>query len=161
MDPLGLGLGTGLTGSAEPGPHGSDTSTDVRTAAGEASIRVRVRPEYLPSRSDPSQPMHVFGYHVTIEYHAPPGAAVAQLVSRRWRIIDARGGEEHVQGEGVVGQQPMLRPGERFEYASYCPLRTSWGTMEGAYGMVLLDQQGQPTARQVVEVGRFYLIANA
>lgn len=155
MDPRAIEI----TSSAEPGRHGSDTITRVRTEAGEASVRIRVRPEYLQSRSDPRQPMHVFAYHITIDYQASTGAPSVQLVDRRWRIVDAHGTEEVIQGEGLVGQQPTLRPGERFEYASYSPIRTSWGTMEGQFGMVLLDEQDQPTTRQVVDVARFYLVS--
>lgn len=156
MDPHAIRL----TSSADPGEHGSDTITHVKTESGEASVRVRVRPEYLQSRSDPQQPMHVFAYHITIDYQAEAGAPTVQLVDRHWRIVDAHGTEEVVQGEGLVGQQPVLRPGEHFEYASYSPIRTSWGTMEGQFGMVLLDEQDQPTSRQIVDVGRFYLVAD-
>lgn len=155
MDPHAIELAS----SAEPGGRGSDTITQVRTDAGEASVRVRVRPEYLQSRSDPRQPMHVFAYHITIDYQADPGAPTVQLIDRRWRIVDAHGTEEVVQGEGLVGQQPTLRSGERFEYASYSPIRTSWGTMEGQFGLVLLDEKDQPTSRQVVDVARFYLVS--
>ncbi|UYV12038.1 MAG: Co2+/Mg2+ efflux protein ApaG [Phycisphaera sp.] len=155
MDPHAIGL----TSSADPGQHGSDTITPVKTDAGEASVRVRVRPEYLPSRSDPRQPMHVFAYHITIDYQAETGAPMVQLVDRYWRIVDAHGTEQIAQGEGLVGQQPTLRPGEQFEYASYSPIRTSWGTMEGRFGLVLLDGRDQPTSRQIVDVGRFYLVS--
>jgi ApaG protein len=156
MDPHALGL----LSSADPGKHGSDTITPVDIEAGEASVRIRVRPEYLPSRSDPRQPMHVFAYHISVDYQAIDGGPTVQLVDRSWRIVDAHGSEEVVRGEGIVGQQPTLRPGEKFEYASYCPIRTSWGTMEGRYGLVVLDGEGKPRSRQTVEVGRFYLVAD-
>ncbi len=156
MDPHALEL----LNSADPGQHGSDTITPVPNDIGDASVRIRVRPEYLPSRSDPRQPMHVFAYHISIDYQAIDGGPTVQLVDRFWRIIDAHGTEEVVQGEGLVGQQPTLRPGEKFEYASYCPIRTSWGTMEGRYGLLVLDEREQPASRQDVEVGRFYLVSD-
>ncbi|OAB60771.1 hypothetical protein AY599_21600 [Leptolyngbya valderiana BDU 20041] len=129
------------------------------TDAGDGWVRIRVQPEYLPQRSDPSQPMHVFAYRVLVEYDAPADAPAIQLTDRAWRIIDAHGVEEIVQGEGLVGQQPVLRPGGHFEYASYCPLRSSWGTMEGRYGLVILDDAGEPAGRHEVQVDRFYLVA--
>lgn len=160
MDPMGLEISS----SAEPGEHGSDTTTRIDTEAGDAWLRIRVGPRYLPQRSDPAQPMHVFGYRVRIEYDAPTNpphpAPAVQLVDRRWRIIDAHGVEEIVQGEGLVGQQPVLRPGDHFEYASYAPLRSHWGTMEGHYGLVVLDEAGHPAARHEAEVERFYLVAD-
>lgn len=157
MDPIG----SHTTSSVEPGRHGSDTTTRVPTEAGDGWVRVRVRPEYLPARSDPGQPMHVFGYRVLVEYDAPSEAPPIQLVDRQWRIIDAHGVDEVVRGEGLVGQQPILRPGGHFEYASYCPLRSSWGTMEGRYGLVTLDRSDEPTARHEVEVDRFFLVAES
>ena len=155
MDPLGLGLPV----SAEPGPHGSDVRTPLPLDVVDASLRVRVRPQYLPERSDPMQPMHVFAYTLTIEYDAPPHAPKIRVIDRTWRIIDAHGSEDVVRGEGVVGQQPVLKPGERFEYASYCPLRTKWGTMQGELGVALLDQRDEPEAKHAIGVGRFYLVA--
>ena len=148
-----------LLSSADPGTHGSDTITPVPNDNGDASVRIRVRPEYLQSRSDPRRPIHVFAYHVSIDYQAIDGGPSIQMVDRFWRIVDAHGAEEVVRGEGIVGQQPTLRPGEKFEYASYCPIRSSWGTMEGHYGLVVLDEHEQPTSRQVAEVGRFYLVS--
>lgn len=163
MEHAGIGPTPDITAQTEPGPRGSDTTTTLRTDMGDLALRVRVRPEYLRSRSDPSQPMHVFAYHVTIDYlvpeENPADAPAVRLVDRRWSIVDAHGEEAVVQGEGLVGQQPELRPGERFEYASYCPLRSSWGTMEGLYGLLVLDEAGTPAGRQVVRVGRFYLVA--
>ena len=148
-----------LTSGAEPGAHGSDEITTLPMAIAPGKVRVRVRPHYLPQRSDPLKPMHVFAYAVTIQLEAPPEAPSLQLVDRMWRIIDAHGVEELVEGEGVVGQQPVLRPGERFEYASYCPLRTRWGTMEGRLGLVPLDEADRPGDRFLADVGRFYLVS--
>lgn len=155
MDPQGLDLTT----SVEPGPRGSEAFTPLPVDADLAGVRVRVQPSYLPQRSDPMQPMHVFAYALAIEYVAPPGAPRLQVIERKWRIIDAHGTEEIVQGEGVVGQQPVLQPGERFEYASYCPMRTRWGTMEGELGLALLHDGG-PSQRTTARVQRFYLVSD-
>ncbi|MEO1278234.1 MAG: Co2+/Mg2+ efflux protein ApaG [Planctomycetota bacterium] len=146
-----------IPGSVEPGTHGSETVTPIDVNHGQ--VRIRVRPHYLPQRSDPMRPMHVFAYAITIEHAAPSDARPVQVVDRQWRIIDAHGDEEFVEGEGVVGQQPVLRPGERFEYASYCPLRTSWGTMEGKLGVVTLDDADQPAEKFLVDIDRFYLVS--
>lgn len=155
MDPQGLGL----TANVEPGPHGSDVFTPLPLDVDRAGVRIRVQPTYLPQRSDPLQPMHVFAYAVLIEYRAASSAPKLQVIDRRWRIVDAHGTEEIVQGEGVVGQQPVLQPGERFEYASYCPMRTRWGTMEGELGVLLLGDQDEPGQRFAARVGRFYLVS--
>lgn len=97
------------------------------------AILVRVRPRYLPDQSDPEQPRYTWAYTVDIENH---GAETVQLISRRWIITDARNRVETVEGPGVVGEQPVLRPGECVRYTSGCPLATSSGEMRGAYQMV-------------------------
>lgn len=96
-------------------------------------LTVRVRPEYLPDQSAPDERRWVWAYHVEVANH---GRETVQLVSRHWIITDAFGRVEEVQGPGVIGQQPTLRPGEGFRYASGCPLPTSSGTMAGTYQMV-------------------------
>lgn len=96
-------------------------------------VRVQVVPEYLPAQSEPGMGLWVFAYQVTIEN---VGAQVVQLVSRHWIITDANGKVEEVKGPGVVGHQPVLRPGEKFTYTSGCPLPTPVGTMHGSYQMV-------------------------
>lgn len=96
-------------------------------------LRVRVRPQYLPEQSDPGERRWVWAYHIEVHNR---GRETVQLVSRHWIITDAFGRREEVQGPGVVGRQPTLRPGEAFEYASGCPLPTSSGTMVGTYQMV-------------------------
>ncbi|MEQ8844516.1 MAG: ApaG domain [Phycisphaerales bacterium] len=147
-----------LITDVEPGEHGSDVTTPLPLGRGESSLRVRVRPQYLPDRSDADRPLHVFAYAVSIEHVGPAGAPSVRVVDRQWRIIDAHGEEEWVEGEGVVGRKPTLAPGDSFEYASYCPMRTRWGTMEGRLGVIVLDGEhaGQ---RCQVDVGRFYLVA--
>ncbi len=99
-------------------------------------IRVTVRSAYRPDRSEPAAGKWLFTYTVRI---ANEGAAAAQLVSRRWVIVDANGGREEVAGEGVVGHQPRLDPGEEFEYTSFCVLKTPHGSMRGTYRMVRED----------------------
>jgi ApaG protein len=102
-------------------------------------IRIAVRAEYVPDRSDPGEGRWFFAYFVTIENVAAP---VVQLVSRRWVITDAHGTQEVVEGPGVVGRQPILGPGESHRYTSFCPLGTPFGTMEGSFRMV--PQDGRP-----------------
>ena len=96
-------------------------------------LTVRVRPQFLPEQSDPGARRWVWAYAVEIENR---GRETVQLISRRWVITDGFGRVEEVKGPGVVGEQPVLRPGERYAYASGCPLPTSSGTMVGAYQMV-------------------------
>lgn len=96
-------------------------------------IVVRVRPSYLAGQSDPAAGRWVWAYQVEIENHGP---SPVQLMSRFWRITDGRGVEEEVRGPGVVGEQPVIAPGERYAYASGCPLPTPSGVMEGLYQMV-------------------------
>lgn len=96
-------------------------------------IHVEVQSLFVPERSAPDAGEWFFAYRVRITNR---GSETARLVSRHWVIIDARGRVEEVRGPGVVGEQPMLRPGETFEYTSACPLRTPHGTMHGSYQMV-------------------------
>jgi ApaG protein len=99
-------------------------------------IRVEVTSTYLPERSSPSDQQYFFTYTVRI---TNVGSERAQLVSRVWIITDLDGHVERVEGPGVVGRQPVLDPGEGFEYASFCPLKTPVGSMEGTYRMVTED----------------------
>ena len=96
-------------------------------------IRVAVEARYLSEESEPEKSKYLFAYEITIENE---GESPAQLVSRHWVIKDAFNGVEEVRGDGVVGQTPLLEPGESFTYSSYCPLRTDYGTMRGTYRMV-------------------------
>jgi ApaG protein len=93
-------------------------------------IRVRIESEYLPERSEGGT--YFFAYHVRISNE---GAETAQLLSREWIITDEDGNEERVRGAGVVGEFPILDPGDTHEYTSFCPLPTAVGTMQGAYTM--------------------------
>ncbi len=96
-------------------------------------VRITVMSEYAPERSQPSDDQWFFLYTITI---TNTGAETVQLMSRHWIITDAKGQIEEVRGPGVVGQQPVLAPGESFTYTSGCPLATSFGKMEGTYQMV-------------------------
>ena len=95
-------------------------------------VVVRVRPSYLAGQSDPAAGRWVWAYQIEIVNLT--GSPV-QLVARRWTITDAYGHVEEVRGEGVVGEQPVIQPGDRYAYASGCPLSTSSGSMVGSYAM--------------------------
>jgi ApaG protein len=99
-------------------------------------IRVTVSSNYIPAQSAPKARRYVFAYTVRI---ANEGTEAAQLKSRHWIITDGNGKVEQVRGPGVVGEQPMLRPGEHFEYTSGCVLETPRGSMEGTYQMQRSD----------------------
>jgi ApaG protein len=99
-------------------------------------FRVEVSPRFLAEQSMPEQGMYVFSYTVSI---ANVGAVPAQLISRTWNVNDANGHTERVKGLGVVGQQPLLKPGEVFEYTSGTRLRTPTGTMHGSFFCVAED----------------------
>lgn len=96
----------------------------------------QVQPRFLPDQSAPHEGLYAFAYTVTI---TNVGEVAAQLISRHWVIVDANGLSEEVKGLGVVGQQPLLRPGEAFEYTSGSRLRTASGTMHGSYFCVAED----------------------
>lgn len=99
-------------------------------------MHVDVTPTYLPHQSDPDEGLYVFAYTIQIRN---TGSVAAQLISRTWNINDAAGTHEKVRGLGVVGQQPLLQPGEHFEYTSGTRLRTPTGTMHGSYFFVAED----------------------
>ncbi len=99
-------------------------------------LRITVRPVYLPERSNPLKQQYVFAYFVRIENLA---GTTAQLRSRRWRIHDSIGEETVVEGEGVVGEQPVLGHGQVHEYQSFCVLKSDSGAMEGEYLFVRED----------------------
>ena len=106
----------------------SDTTT--------RGIRIQVTSSYLPERSSARDCQYLFAYHIRI---SNVGSETAQLVSREWIITSADGEVERVKGPGVVGEQPVLTPGSSFEYTSYCPLKTSVGSMQGSYQMMTAD----------------------
>ena len=112
-------------------------------------LRVEVEPAYLPEQSDPEQGIYGFAYTITI---TNTGEVPAQLISRHWIITDANAQVEEVKGLGVVGHQPLLRPGQSFQYTSGCRLRTPTGTMHGSYFCVAEDGE-----RFEVEIPAFLL----
>jgi ApaG protein len=99
-------------------------------------MMVKVRPRYLPDQSNPDQGLYFFAYTISIRN---TGQVAAQLISRTWNVNDAHGHTEKVKGLGVVGQQPLLQPGETFEYTSGTRLRTATGTMHGSFFCVAED----------------------
>jgi ApaG protein len=100
------------------------------------SIDVQTRVTYLQDQSDVEQNRYVFAYTITITNN---GTAAAQLISRHWIITDSNNLVQEVRGEGVVGEQPRLKPGESFSYTSGAAIATSAGTMRGSYQMVADD----------------------
>jgi ApaG protein len=112
-------------------------------------FRVEVEPQYLPEQSAPGQALYSFAYTITI---TNAGEVTAQLISRHWLIANSLGQIEEVKGLGVVGQQPLLKPGESFQYTSGCRLRTATGTMQGSYFCVAEDGE-----RFEVEIPAFVL----
>jgi len=99
-------------------------------------IRVEVESRYLPDQSEPNAHRWLFAYTVTL---MNLGSAPAKLLSRHWEIADADGHHEEVDGDGVVGHQPRIEPGEGFRYSSFCVLKTPHGAMRGRYRMVRDD----------------------
>lgn len=99
-------------------------------------VAVEARSRYLAEQSDPDEPRFVFAYTIRLRND---GALSAQLISRHWIITDADGSCEEVRGEGVVGKQPVLAPGEAFEYSSGAVLKTVVGSMHGTYAMRAAD----------------------
>lgn len=99
-------------------------------------IRVRVIPSYIPENSRPEEDHYFFSYNIRITNE---GNDTVQLLSRHWIIINAEGVTEEVRGEGVVGKTPVLYSGDSFEYVSFCPLNTPWGTMEGTYYFINMN----------------------
>src|SRR5690606_21622215 len=97
------------------------------------NIRVSVQARYVEQRSRPEDGLWFFAYHVELENL---GDETVQLISRHWVITDGDARVEEVRGPGVVGEQPILEPGDTFQYTSACPLPTSFGTMHGSYQMV-------------------------
>jgi ApaG protein len=96
-------------------------------------VRVDVESTYHEERSNPAAEEWFFSYRIRI---ANEGGETVRLLTRHWVITDSTGRVQEVRGPGVVGQQPRLAPGESFEYTSFCPLKTSFGTMQGSYQMI-------------------------
>jgi ApaG protein len=100
------------------------------------NVTVGVVSYFLPDQSDPDKGHYVWAYRIRIQND---GTAPVQLIARHWIITDGKGKVEHVRGPGVVGEQPVLGPGQSFEYTSGCPLTTPSGFMVGSYQMVRQD----------------------
>ncbi|WP_174297224.1 Co2+/Mg2+ efflux protein ApaG [Sphingomonas bacterium] len=124
-------------------PHAQETD----------GVVVRVAVSYLPDQSEPERGRWFWSYHIRIENG---GDQAVQLMTRHWIITDGRGARHSVEGEGVVGEQPMILPGESFDYVSGCPLSTPTGHMQGSYRMVGEDRAGFDVA-----IPRFPLVAPA
>jgi ApaG protein len=115
------------------------TEAAAPTLSSEActrDVRIQVRAAYSPEHSDPQRSQWFFLYTIRISNE---GEVPVQLLTRHWIITDATGNVEEVRGPGVVGEQPLLQPGEDFEYTSGCPLATPFGSMEGTFQMVYPD----------------------
>ena len=100
------------------------------------AFRIETEPQFLPEQSDAAAGRYAFAYTITI---TNTGRVPAQLIARHWTIEDASGHTEEVKGLGVVGEQPLLKPGQAFQYTSGCQLRTSHGIMHGSYFFVAVD----------------------
>lgn len=122
-------------------------------SAETGSVTVRVSVSFLADQSEPARGKWFWSYHIRIENH---GAQEVQLVSRRWIITDGRGARHLVEGGGVVGEMPVIAPGEAYDYVSGCPLDTATGAMEGSYRML-----GEDGAGFDVAIPRFPLIGPA
>ncbi|MDQ1157140.1 ApaG protein [Sphingomonas sp. SORGH_AS 950] len=116
-------------------------------------VTVRVSVSYLPEQSEPERGRWFWAYHVRIENE---GDQPVQLLTRRWIITDGRGARHSVEGEGVVGEQPVIQPGAAYDYVSGCPLATTSGAMQGSYRMVGADGETFDAA-----IPHFALIAPA
>ena len=122
----------------------SDTTTE--------GIRIKVAAQYIPLESDPANNQFIYAYHVII---INEGQESVRLLSRHWQIRDSENELREVVGPGVVGQQPLIGPGETYSYESCCPLPTEWGTMEGTYTM-----QREDGSTFEAKIGRFFLAPN-
>lgn len=103
---------------------------------GKYRIRVEAVAEYIAEQSAPDDDRFVFAYHITIRN---TGEVPAQLISRHWVITDSNNKVQEVRGQGVIGEQPRIAPGEEFRYSSGCVLETPVGTMQGSYQMAAAD----------------------
>ncbi|RDV07818.1 Co2+/Mg2+ efflux protein ApaG [Sphingorhabdus pulchriflava] len=116
-------------------------------------VTVRVVTNFLDEQSSPAQNRWFWSYHIRIENHRDDPV---QLLTRHWKITDGHGGVNHVDGDGVVGEQPLLKPDGSHDYVSGCPLPTPSGIMEGHYRFIRADG-----STFLVEIPRFKLVAPA
>ena len=124
-------------------PHAADTD----------GVKVRVSASYLADQSEPGRGRWFWAYHIRIENES---GRTIQLLTRHWIITDGRGARHSVEGEGVVGEQPVIAPGASYDYVSGCPLTTPTGAMQGSYKMV--DEYGRAFD---VTIPKFALMAPA
>ena len=122
-------------------------------AATTHGVTVRVSVSYLPEQSEPGRGRWFWAYHIRLENE---GDQAVQLLTRHWVITDGRGARHSVEGEGVVGEQPLIEPGASYDYVSGCPLATPSGAMQGSYRMVAADGETFDAA-----IPRFQLLAPA
>ena len=116
-------------------------------------VTVRVVTNFLEDQSVPAQARWFWSYHIRLENHRHDPV---QLLSRHWKITDGRGNINHIDGDGVIGEQPLLQPGSSHDYVSGCPLPTPSGMMEGHYRFIRADG-----STFLVEIPRFRLVAPA
>lgn len=116
-------------------------------------VTVRVAVSYLPEQSEPDQGRWFWTYHIRLENEGP---MAVQLLTRHWIITDGRGAQHDVQGDGVVGEQPVIEPGGSYDYVSGCPLTTPTGQMRGDYRVI-----GEDGSMFDVAIPRFALVAPA
>lgn len=124
-----------------------------RETATTDGITVRVAPNFLEEQSQPQSGRWFWSYHIRMENHSDEAV---QLLTRHWKITDGRGNISHVDGDGVVGEQPVLEPGGAHDYVSGCPLPTPSGNMEGHFRFIRADG-----GTFLAEIPRFELIAPA
>jgi ApaG protein len=134
-------------------PHSDTTTEGIRIiAAAEYLPQENLPPEFHAAELDQKK-QFVFRYKITMRN---VGDRPARLLTRHWVIVDGEGRREEVRGRGVVGEFPKLGPGESYSYVSFCPLATTWGTMEGSYTFERDDGK-----RVQVKIGRFFLVPTA
>ncbi len=124
-----------------------------RETATTDGITIRVAPNFLTDQSQPQSGRWFWSYHIRIENHSDEAV---QLLTRHWKITDGRGNVSHVDGDGVIGEQPVLDPGGAHDYVSGCPLPTPSGSMEGHFRFIRADG-----GTFLAEIPRFALIAPA
>ncbi|MEH3158037.1 MAG: Co2+/Mg2+ efflux protein ApaG [Sphingomonas taxi] len=122
-------------------------------AATTEGVTVRVAVSYLPEQSEPARGRWFWAYHIRIENDSD---RTVQLLTRHWIITDGRGARHSVEGEGVVGEQPLIAPGASYDYVSGCPLQTPNGAMQGSYRLI-----GEDGVQFDAAIPRFALTAPA
>ncbi len=139
MVPFGEGTGGFQLPNLAVENHGFPTKLTVMYRSTTEDIQVTVEPHFLEGQTRPEEGRYVWAYTVTVENM---GSETVTLLTRHWIITDGLGRRHDVKGDGVVGEQPTLAPGQRFQYTSGCPLPTPSGLMVGSYGM--LSSAGRP-----------------